>query len=67
MNTAIKTNSNVKSEVGSGVETVSKVSIGVMGFVSLLVGVWAVACLVGALVSTGPAGVIAGFFSAILG
>ena len=62
--TTTKTKTRVAE--GSAVGTVSKLSIGVMGAASLLVGLWAIACLVGATITGGgPVALISGWLSAI--
>jgi len=60
IDTKTKTNTTTNAS-----ETVSKVSITVMGIISATIGIWAVACLVGAVVSNGPLNVIKGFASSL--
>jgi len=51
----------------AGVE-ISKVGIGAIAVTSTLIGCWALACLISAMISTdGPAGLVSGFISAISG
>ena len=45
----------------------SKATMAVIAGASLLIGLWAVACFVGALVSTGPFGLLKAYFSAVTG
>ena len=52
---------NVQVEVkGQALDIASRTTLGVIGGTSLLVGAWAVACLIGAMVSAGPFGLIKG-------
>ncbi|MBU0479966.1 MAG: hypothetical protein KKG47_02570 [Proteobacteria bacterium] len=64
-----KTNVNVNAGASarSGVDSVSRGSMITMGVVSSLVGIWAVACLVSAMVDGGPIELLKGWFSAVLG
>ena len=59
-----RTATNAKANTSSSVD---KMTISLMGGASLLIGLWAAACFVGAVISNGPAGVIKGFFSAVTG
>lgn len=45
----------------------SKATMAVIAGASLLFGLWAVACFAGALVSTGPLGLLKAYFSAVTG
>ena len=67
MNTKIKTTSIAKESSNAAVDTLSKVTITAMGAVSGLIGLWAVACILSAMVSNGPVGLISGFISAVTG
>jgi hypothetical protein len=51
----------------SAVDSVSRLSMGVLGGVAGVAGLWSIACLVGALTTNGVGGVITGFISAIAG
>ena len=59
-----RTATNAKTNTSSAAD---KMTISLMGGASLLIGLWAAACFIGAVVSNGPAGVIKGFFSAVTG
>ena len=65
--TAIKTRTFVKENTNEAVDSISRVTVTAMGAVSGLIGLWAVACVVGAIASNGPAAVVTGFFSALVG
>ena len=67
MNTKIKNTTIVKESSNAAVDSVSRATITAMGAVSGLIGLWAVACIVSALVSSGPVGVVNGFISAVTG
>ena len=45
----------------------ARLTLSVIGGASLLIGLWAAACFLGALVSTGPVGLIKGYFAAVTG
>jgi len=47
--------------------TTAKLTVALFGGASALVGVWAAACFVGAVLSAGPVGVLKGYFSAVTG
>ncbi|MBU0479964.1 MAG: hypothetical protein KKG47_02560 [Proteobacteria bacterium] len=47
--------------------TFGKTTIAMFGASSMLIGVWAAACFVGAIVSAGPIGLVQGFISAVTG
>ncbi|MBU0730176.1 MAG: hypothetical protein KKE17_12065 [Proteobacteria bacterium] len=73
-NTAAKTitrqgvNTKTTDSAKSGIDAVSKGSIILMGAVSAIIGLWAVACFVGAMMSSSsPTGVFGGWFSSIIG
>ena len=66
VNTKQKARSDASSQ--AGVDAVTKGSIAVMGGVSALVGLWAVACFAGAFIeSGGPLEFVKSFFKAIWG
>ena len=55
-------------ESQSGVDSVTKGSIAIMGGVSALIGLWAAACFIGAMVESGGVfGVIKGWITATMG
>lgn len=66
MTTAIKSQSKATSK--EAIDSVSRGSIVTMGVASALVGIWAIACLVSAMIgSTGPIELIKSWFSATMG
>jgi hypothetical protein len=67
MTATIKTNSASKVNSASGIDTLSRASLISMGVVSGLIGLWAAACVVGALMTNGVGAVVSGFFSALVG
>ena len=67
MNAQIKNTTIAKESSNAAVDSVSKITITTMGAVSGLIGLWAVACIVGAMVSAGPVELINGFVSAVTG
>ena len=67
MTTTIKTQSKTTESTNTAVDSVSRSSIITMGVASGLVGLWAVACLISAMVDSGPIEMIRSWFSAVLG
>ncbi|NTV14455.1 MAG: hypothetical protein HGA96_11090 [Desulfobulbaceae bacterium] len=67
MTATSKTHSTTNVNTTSGIDTLSRVSLVSMGVASGLIGLWAVACMVGAVTSNGIGGVVSGFFSALVG
>jgi len=65
MTATIKTRTNVAA--GNAIDTMSRASLISMGAVSGLIGLWAAACVVGAVMTNGAAQVVTGFFSALIG
>jgi hypothetical protein len=65
MTATIKTRANVAT--GNAIDTLSRASLISMGAVSGLIGLWAVACMVGAVMTNGIGQVATGFFSALVG
>ena len=62
-----KTNTIAKDSSNAAVDSVAKITIITMGAASGLIGLWAVSCIVSAMVSTGPVGLVRGFISAVTG
>ncbi len=54
----------VKASAKANENTFGKATIAMYGGASMIIGVWAAACFVGAIVSTGAIGVVQGFISA---
>lgn len=67
MTATIKTRSTSNVNTAGGIDTLSRASLISMGVASGLIGLWAVACMVGAVMSNGIGGVVSGFVSALLG
>jgi hypothetical protein len=67
MNANIKTNAIAKESSNAAIDSLSKSTMMTMAGVSGLVGLWATACMVGAIITNGPLGVVNGFVSALLG
>jgi hypothetical protein len=67
MNANIKTNAIAKESSNAAIDSLSKATMMTMAGVSGLVGLWATACMVGAIITNGPLGVVNGFVSALLG
>ncbi|MBU0676337.1 MAG: hypothetical protein KJ950_16985 [Proteobacteria bacterium] len=67
MTAAIKTRNATKVNTESGIDTFSQISLISMATVSGLIGLWATASVVGALLTNGPAALISGFIAALVG
>ena len=67
MNTNIKTNAVAKESSNAAIDSLSRATMMTMAGVSGLVGLWAIACLAGAMITNGPLGLIQGFVSALIG
>ena len=65
MTATIKTRTNVAT--GNAIDTLSRASLISMSGVSALIGLWAAACVVGAISTNGLGRVASGFFSALIG
>ena len=65
--TATINKTNVKTSSKANENTFGKATIVMFGGASLVVGAWAAACFVGAIVSAGPVGVVRGFITAVTG
>jgi len=48
-------------------ESIDQIGIGIIGVMSALIGTWGVACLISGIAQYGIAGVIRGWFSAVMG
>ena len=67
-NTALnKTKTSEKAESKAGLDTLSVVSIGIMGFVSAAIGLWSMFCFANILFENGPLVTIKSLFSAVFG
>lgn len=63
-----KTRTRVSDHAEANLDSISKGSIAVMGGVSALIGLWAVACFVGAMITNGgPLALVGSWFQAISG
>lgn len=68
MTTLTRTQTRTSTQTQTGLDSISKGSIAVMGGTSALIGLWSVACFVGAMISgSGPLGLAGSWFSAITG
>jgi hypothetical protein len=68
MNAINKSRTQVQvNDQSQTLDATSKVTVALFGGVAALIGLWAVACFAGALVTAGPLALIKGYFSAITG
>ena len=66
MLTNTKTRTSVDTKVNTQ-DTISKAAVYTTTGAAALIGLWAAACFVGALVSEGPIGLFTGWFKAVAG
>jgi len=66
MNAINKTRVKVNDQA-QVLDATSKVTVALFGGAATLIGLWAVACFAGALMTAGPVGLIKGYFSAVSG
>ena len=66
MNAINKTRTQVR-ENANATDSASRAAITLLGGASALIGLWSVACLVGATISNGPIGLVKAYFSAVTG
>lgn len=66
MNAINKTKTQVKENV-QALDATSKLTVSLLGGAAALIGLWAAACFVGALLTSGPVGVLKGYFAAVTG
>lgn len=62
-----RTKTNSRTQTAVSTDTGSRGAVMVTGFAATAVGVWAAACFVSAIVSSGPIGMLQGWFSAVSG
>lgn len=68
MTTQTRTQTRTRAQTQTGLDSISTGSVAAMGGVSALIGLWAAACFVGAMMSGGgPLALAKGWFSAITG
>lgn len=67
MNATIKTNTATTVNSASAIDSLSRASLISMGALSGLIGLWAAACVVGAVATNGIGGLVSGFVSALVG
>jgi hypothetical protein len=67
MTATSKANSVTKVDSASGIDTLSRISLISMGVASGLIGLWAAACVVSAMMTNGIGGMVSGFVSALVG
>ncbi len=66
-NTSMKVmnRTQVRTAAGTASSVVASQALGTVGVASGLIGLWAVACMVGAVVTQGPLAMVTGWFSAM--
>ena len=66
MNAINKSRTQVKVN-DQALDATGKVTVALFGGASMVIGLWAVACFAGALLTAGPVGLVQGFISAVTG
>lgn len=66
MNAINKSQTQVKVN-DQALDATGKVTVALFGGAAALIGLWAVACFAGAVMTAGPLGVLKGYFSAVTG
>jgi len=66
MNAINKTRTQVKVN-DQALDATGKVTVALFGGAAMVIGLWAVACFAGALLTAGPVGLVQGFISAVTG
>jgi len=61
----VKNRTQVRTATGTASSVVAGQALGTVGVASGLIGLWAVACMVGAVVTQGPLALVTGWFSAM--
>ncbi|MFH1215106.1 MAG: hypothetical protein V1706_01250 [Pseudomonadota bacterium] len=62
-----RTKSGENLQAQTGLDTFATGTISIMGGISALIGIWAAACFIGGLLSSGPVELAYGWFRAITG
>lgn len=62
-----KVRSGEQTQAQAGLDTFATGTIAFMGGVSALIGIWAAACFIGGLLSSGPVELAYGWFRAVAG
>lgn len=62
-----RTRSSSQESTRAGVDAVTRMSINAMAGVGAIIGLWAAATLISAMVIHGPVGLITGWFGAVTG
>ncbi len=62
----VKDRTQVKDSAGAASSVFAGQAVGTVGIVSGLVGIWAISCMVSAVISAGPLGLITGWFSSVM-
>ncbi len=62
-----RTETRANESVRTGIDSISKGAIALMGGTSALVGLWATACMAVAVLSSGPVAVVTGWFTSVAG
>ena len=62
----IKERTQVKDSAGAASSVFAGQAVGTVGIASALIGLWAVACMVSAVVAEGPLALITSWFSSVM-
>ncbi|MDH3393097.1 MAG: hypothetical protein OEL66_03765 [Desulfobulbaceae bacterium] len=65
-NMMVKTRTQVKDSAGAASSVFAGQAVSTVGIVSGLIGIWAVSCMVSAVISAGPLSLVTGWFSSVM-
>ena len=66
VNMMVKERTQVKDSAGAASSVFAGQAIGTVGIVSGLIGIWAVSCMVSAVVAGGPLAIVTGWISSVM-
>lgn len=64
-NMKVKNRTQVRTAAGTASSVIAGQALGTVGVASGLIGLWAVACMVGAVITQGPLGLVTGWISSM--
>ncbi|MDH3359490.1 MAG: hypothetical protein OEL55_01340 [Desulfobulbaceae bacterium] len=64
--TMVKDRVQVKDAAGAASSVFAGQAVGTVGIVSGLIGLWAISCMVCAVISSGPLSLISGWFASVM-
>lgn len=65
-NMMVKERTQVKDSAGDASSVFAGQAVSTVGIVSAIIGIWAISCMVSAIVSAGPIGLVKGWFGSVM-